>query len=61
MRAYLRERDQVERIIADEFADLGLRIDAAAILLQHALSDGLRRDIRRAYLEWTDELKAGAS
>jgi len=55
MRAYLTERDRMEKLIADEYADLSKRIEAAAILLQHALSDGLRRDIRRMYLEWTHQ------
>lgn len=61
MKQYLREREQMEGLISDELADLGLRANAAAILLQHALADGLRQDITRMFLLWSEELEARAS
>ncbi len=61
MRQYLRERELMEGLISDELADLRARTNAAAILLQHALADGLRQDITRMFLLWSEELEARAS
>ena len=55
MNQYLRERDRVERLVSDDTADLGKRIEAVIILLQHPLQAGLRQDLRRLFLDWTDE------
>ena len=59
MRKYLDERQHAEDLISNDHADLGKRIEAAIILLQHPLPAGLRVDLRRLFLEWTDELSEG--
>lgn len=61
MDAYLRAYERSERLIADEYADLGKRADAIATLLQYPLAANLRMDLRRMYLEFTDELSQVAS
>jgi len=58
---YLNERGSAERTFFDDLADLGKRCDAIAVLLQHPISDGLRKDLRRQYLVWTDILQARES
>lgn len=55
MNQYLRERDRVERLISDDTADLGKRIEAVVILLQHPLPAGLRFDLSNMFLLWSDE------
>ncbi len=60
IRPYINERHRMEGLIADELADLRVRANAAAILLQHALADGLRQDITRMFLLWTEELGAAS-
>jgi hypothetical protein len=61
MRAYLNERDRMEKLIADEYADLSKRIEAITVLLQHPLDKGLRVDLRSMFLLWSDELAEGRS
>jgi hypothetical protein len=56
MNQYLRERDHMEKLIADEYADLSKRIEAITVLLQHPLDKGLRVDLRSMFLLWSDEL-----
>jgi len=58
MDQYLRERDHMEKLIADEYADLSKRIEAITVLLQHPLDKGLRVDLRSMFLLWSDELAA---
>jgi len=55
MDAYLRAHERAEKIIADEFADLGKRAEAVATLLQYPLASGLRMDLKRMYLEFCDQ------
>lgn len=56
MNAYLRERDLLEKVISDEFADLGKRVDAIAILLQQPISGNLRFDLKHMYLDFCARL-----
>lgn len=59
MDQYLRAHERAEKIIADDTADLGVRVDAIAILLQYPMSSGLRMDLRRMYIDFTDLIKSG--
>ena len=61
MNQYLRAYERSEKLIADECADLGKRADAIATLLQYPLAENLRMDLRRMYMEFTDELAQVAS
>jgi len=61
MDQYLRERDHMEKLIADEYADLSKRIEAITVLLQHPLDKGLRVDLRSMFLLWSDELAEAQS
>lgn len=56
MNAYLRERDLLEHVISDEFADLGKRVDAIATLLQQPISGNLRIDLKHMYLDFCARL-----
>ena len=58
IRPYINERHRMEGLIADELADLRVRANAAAVLLQHALADGLRQDVTRMFLLWSEELES---
>ncbi len=61
MSAYLRTHERLERVISDDTADLGKRCDAIAVLLQYPLANGLRMDLRRMYLDFTDRLQEQAA
>jgi hypothetical protein len=56
MKQYLRDHELAEKIIADEFADLNVRANACATLLQYPLANGLRQDLRRMFLDISDQL-----